>query len=437
MSFVFVVNQQRKPLDPVHPGRARFLLQSGYAAVFRRDPFTLIMKDEKQDIESEPLRIKIDPGSKTTALAVVNDATGQVVWAAELSHRGQRVKENLGNRRAYRRSRRQRHTRYRKPRFLNRKRRKEWLPPSLESRIQTILTWVQRIRRFCPIGCISQELVKFDTQAMQNPELAGIEYQHGTLQAYEVREYLLEKWGRKCAYCGATNVELEVEHILCKARGGTNRVSNLALGCKPCNRKKDKMLIQDFLKEKPDVLKRILAQAKAPLKDAAAVNGTSWKLYHYLQTLGLSVEVGTGGRTKYNRSVRDIPKTPWLDASCIGENTPDELHWQSVVPLLMSAAGRHNRHMCRTNKHGFPDKAPKATSIVGGFRTGDMVRAIVPSGKKAGTYIGRIAIRVTGFCHIKTKQGTIQGVHYRYCRSLSHSDGYSYSNGETAFPPHS
>ncbi len=206
---------------------------------------------------------------------------------------------------------------------------------------------------------------------------------------------------------------------------------------KPVQSKKDKLLIEDFLKEKPDVLKRILAQANAPLKDTAAVNVTRWKLYHCLQTLGLSVEVATGGRTKYNRSVRHIPKTHWLDASCIGESTPDELHWQDIRPLLIRAAGRHNRQMCRTNEHGFPDKAAKATSSVGGFRTGDMVRALVPSGKKAGTYIGRIAIRVTGWCNIKTKQGTIQGVHYRDCRSLSHGDGYSYSKGETAFPPQS
>jgi 5-methylcytosine-specific restriction endonuclease McrA len=435
MSFVFVVNQQRKPLDPVHPARARFLLQSGYAAVLRRYPFTIIMKDEQQDCEPEPLRIKIDPGSKTTGIAVVNDTTGQVVWAAELSHRGQRVKENLEKRRAYRRSRRQRHTRYRKPRFLNRKRKKGWLPPSLGSRIQNILTWVERIRKFCPIGALSQELVRFDTQLLEHPEISGIDYQQGTLQGYETREYLLEKWGRKCVYCGAINSPLEIEHLLCKKRGGTNRESNLTIACKPCNKKKDTLLVEDFLKEKPDVLKRILAQAKAPLKDAAAVNATRWELYRRLQTLGLSVEVGTGGRTKYNRSVRQIPKTHWLDASCVGASTPDELHWQQIVPLRMRATGRHSRQMCRTNAHGFPDKAPKATSVVRGFRTGDMVRALVPSGKKAGRYRGRIAIRATGSCNIKTLQGTVQGIHVRYCRSLSHGDGYSYSKGETAFPP--
>lgn len=180
MSFVFVVNQQRKPLDPVHPGRARFLLKAGHAAVLRRYPFTLIMKDEKQDIEPEPVRVKIDPGSKTTGLAMINDQTGQVVWASELSHRSQKVKENLDARRMHRRFRRQRHTRYREPRFSNRTRKKGWLPPSLASRIQNILTWADRLRKSAPVAAISQELVKFDTQLLQNPAVSGIEYQQGT-----------------------------------------------------------------------------------------------------------------------------------------------------------------------------------------------------------------------------------------------------------------
>lgn len=427
MSYVFVVNPQRKPLDPVHPARARFLLQAGYAAVLRRYPFTIMMKDEKQDREPEPLRIKIDPGSTTTGLAIVNDATGQVVWAADLAHRGQRVKHHLAKRRACRHSRRHRHTRYRQPRFLNRSRRKGWLPPSVESRLQNVLTWVKRLRTVCPIGAISQELVRFDMQMLEQPAIAGIQYQQGTLQGYETREYVLEKWGRTCVYCGATGLPLEIEHILCKKRGGTNRESNLTIACKACNQKKGTQLIEEFLKEQPEVLQRIQAQAKAPLKDATAVNVTRWELYRRLQAFGLAVEVGTGGRTKYNRSVRHLPKTHWLDAACVGASTPDELHWQQTVPLLIRASGRHSRQMCRTNKRGFPDKAPKATSVVGGFRTGDMVRAIVPSGKKAGRYDGRIAVRATGSCNITTRQGTLQGIHVRYCRSLAHSDGYRYS----------
>jgi 5-methylcytosine-specific restriction endonuclease McrA len=426
MPCVFVVNHQRQPLDPVHPGRARFLLKAGHAAVLRRYPFTLIMKDEKQNIEPEPLRVKIDPGSKTTGLALIHDHTGQVVWASELSHRSQQVQENLAARRMHRRFRRQRHTRYRTPRFSNRTRRKGWLPPSLESRIQNILTWVDRLRTFAAIAAISQELVTFETQVLQNPDISGIQYQQGTLQGYEIREYLLEKWGRKCAYCQIRGMPLEIEHVIPKRRGGSNRPSNLALACEPCNKAKDNQTAEEF--GPPHVMK----EAKQPFKDAAAGNATRWELYRRLQALGLPVEVGTGGKTQYNRSVRKLPKTHWLDAACVGASTPDELDWQHIVPLLITAHGRHSRQMQRTNTYGFPEKAPKATSVVGGLRTGDMVRAVVPKGKKAKTYTGRIAIRATGSCNIKTQQGTIQGIHYRYGKPLHRGGGYSYEKGACA-----
>jgi hypothetical protein len=151
-------------------------------------PFTIILKREVKHPELKPLRVKLDPGSKTTGIAVVDDATGEVLFAAHLAHRGQAIKAALDARRALRRSRRNRKTRYRKPRFDNRKNRKAgWLPPSLESRIANIVTWVARLLRFCPIQAISMELVKFDLQQMENPEISGVEYQQGTLLGYEVR----------------------------------------------------------------------------------------------------------------------------------------------------------------------------------------------------------------------------------------------------------
>jgi 5-methylcytosine-specific restriction endonuclease McrA len=310
MSYVFVLDTNKQPLDPVHPGRARLLLKQGKAAVYRRYPFTLILKAAVEVPQGASLRIKIDPGSKTTGLAVVNDATGQVVFAAELTHRGQQIKKALDDRRAIRRSRRHRHTRYRAPRFRNRRnKQKGWLPPSLESRLSNITAWVDRLRRVCPITAISQELVRFDMQLMENPEISGIEYQQGTLVGYEVREYLLEKWNRTCTYCGKKDLPLQVEHIHPRAKGGTNRVSNLCLACETCNLAKGVRHIREFLANKPDLLKKILAQAKAPLKDAAAVNATRWKLFERLKATGLPIECGSGGLTKYNRSMRELEKS--------------------------------------------------------------------------------------------------------------------------------
>jgi hypothetical protein len=124
MSQVFVVDAKKQPLQPVHPGRARLLLSSGKAAVLKRYPFTLVLKVVIAAPQVQPLRLKLDPGSKVTGIALVNEVSGDVVFAAELSHRGHAVKEALDARRAVRRSRRARHTRYRKARWRNRRRRK-------------------------------------------------------------------------------------------------------------------------------------------------------------------------------------------------------------------------------------------------------------------------------------------------------------------------
>ncbi len=317
MSKVFVLDTQKQPLGPLHPGRARLLLKQGKAAVYRRCPFTIILKTAVEAPHLEPLRLKLDPGSRTTGLALVNEASGEVVWAAELTHRGEQIKRHLDSRRAVRRSRRQRTTRYRKPRFQNRGKHKGRLPPSLESRISNVLTWARRLLRLCEISAISQELVRFDVQALDTPEIEGVQYQQGQLSGYEVREYVLLKWQHQCAYCDTREVPLELDHVQPQSRHGSNRVSNLVAACRPCNQQKSNQDIRAFLEEDPARLARILAHMKAPLRDVAAVNATRWALYQRPKGLGLPVECGSGGRTKHNRTVRGLPKTHWLDAACM------------------------------------------------------------------------------------------------------------------------
>lgn len=428
MSKVFVLDTQKQPLNPIHPGRARMLLSQEKAAVFRQYPFTLILKEEVLNPKVKPLRVKIDPGAKTTGLALVNDSTGEVVWAASLQHRGFQIRDALTSRRQLRRSRRNRKTRYRKPRFLNRTRQEGWLPPSLNSRVANILTWVKRLSLLCQITAISQELARFDTQQMEDAEISGLGYQQGTLAGYEVREFLLEKWNRACAYCGAKDTRVEVEHIQARSKGGSNRISNLCLACVPCNQKKGNQDIRDFLKSKPDLLKRVLAQAKRPLADTAAVNATQWNLYENLKKTGLPVEVGTGGRTKYNRTIRGLEKTHYWDAACVGASTPEQLITSGVKPMLIAAKGHGTRQQCRTDKFGFPVRYCSRTKFHKGFQTGDIVKAVVTSGKKIGTYVGRVATRATGSFNISTPDGLVQGISHKYCKHIHKKDGYSYAN---------
>lgn len=323
MSFVFVLDSDKRPCNPVHQGEARRLLTQQKAAVYRTYPFTIILKAATPEVTPAPLRVKIDPGSTTTGLAVVNDVTGQVVWAAELTHHGHDIREKLISRSAQRHGRRARHTRYRPARFLNRTRPQGWLPPSLVSRIQNVMTWVQRLQRLAPIAAISYELVRFDTQLMQDAEITGVQYQQ-------------------------------------------------------------------------------------------------------LQATGVPIEVGTGGRTKWNRTQRSLAKTHWLDAACVGASTPEQLRIQGIIPLSITATGRQRRQMCLMDRYGFPRTKGKAKSTVQGFRSGDMAKAIITTGTKIGTYVGRVAIRETGSFNITTTTGTIQGLNVKYFTPIQRTDGYTY-----------
>lgn len=420
-NLVFVLDTQKRPLNPIRPGLARKLLSNGKAAVFKRYPFTLILKVEVI-APQKPITLKLDPGSKTTGVALVQGE--DVIFGAELTHRGQAIKASLQSRCSLRRGRINRHTRYRKAKFSNRTRPKGWLAPSLQHRVETTLTWVTRLTKIAPIASITQELVRFDLQQLENPEISGIEYQQGVLHGYEVREYLLNKWDRTCAYCGVTNTPLQVEHIHPKAKGGSNRISNLCLACDACNKKKGTQDVEQFLSKKPEILKRILSQAKRPLKDAAAVNSTRWALFNRLRTTGLPVSTGSGGLTKFNRTRLNLAKTHWLDAACVGK--VESLKILTNKPLLIKATGHGTRQMCRTDKFGFPSRYVPRFKFVKGFQTGDLVKAVVTSGQKIGTYVGRVAVRTSGSFNISASE-LVSGISYKYCSIIHRKDGYSYA----------
>jgi len=427
---VFVLDKHKRPLMPCTEKRARLLLARGRAVVMRVYPFAIRLKDRIGG-KTQPVRVKLDPGSKTTGIALVREK-GQiqhVLTLMELAHRGHQINKSLDQRRGFRRRRRSQ-LRYRAPRFLNRTKPKGWLAPSLQHRVDTTRSLVNRLRGLAPITAISQELVRFDTQKMENPEISGIEYQQGTLLGYEIREYLLAKWGRECAYCTATDTPLQIEHIDPKASGGSNRISNLTLACHDCNQEKDRQSLDQFfatskrLKNHQSRKDRILAQCKKPLRDATAVNATRWALHQTLTATGLPVAVGTGGRTKFNRHSLNIPKTHALDAACVGK-VEQITNWR-IPTLTVKANGRGSYQRTRLTRHGFPRGYLMRQKQIQGFQTGDMVKAIVPKGTKTGHWKGRVAVRKTGSFNIQTLTGAVQGISHKYCTLIQRADGYGY-----------
>ena len=425
--MVFVLDKSGKPLVPCTEKRARLLLERSRARVHRLLPFTIRIVDLRaKDCAFQDLVLKLDPGSKVTGMALVRKIEEGIAVQSlfEILHRGRQISEALTTRRQMR-CRRRSQLRYRASRFLNRgNKKKGWLAPSLQHRVDTCMAWVKRIQRLAPIARISTELVRFDMQVLQNPEISGVEYQQGTLQGYEVREYLLEKWNRECAYCGAKDMPLQIEHIHPRALGGSNRISNLTLACQCCNQKKNAQSVEVFLKKQPEKLARIQTQAKRPLKDAAAVNSTRWALVNNLKNTGLPVETTSGGRTKFNRTQLGIPKIHALDAVCVGK-VGAVTNWNKPT-LQLKCTGRGSYQRTRLDKFGFPRGYLMRQKSVHGFATGDMVKATVPTGKKAGTYVGRVAIRATGSFNIQTGNGLVQGVSHKHCTLMQRGDGYGY-----------
>ncbi len=224
---VFVLGQHKKPFMLCSEKRARLLLARGRARVHRLIQSPFGWWTARARIRFCSLCVSSStPGSKTTGIALVREAETMdadtreirrrlpVLMLLELHHRGHGVRDALTQRRAFRRRR--------PARFNNRTQPHGGLAPSLQHRVNTPVSWVNRLRRWVPVTALSQELVRFDMQQMQNPEIGGVAYQQGTLAGYEVREYLLEKWDRRCAYCGAANGPLEVDHIHPRSRGGSD-----------------------------------------------------------------------------------------------------------------------------------------------------------------------------------------------------------------------
>lgn len=423
MQKVFVLDKKKRPMMPTHPARARLLLKTGRAVVHKRMPFTIRLKD-RDGGAVQPVRMKIAPSRTTTGIAIIREYgnVAEVLHLSVLLHKPD-VRKAMAQRYNYRRRRRRVNLRYRPPRFNNRSRQKGWLPPSLRSRVNGVSSWVKRYSQLVPLVAVSVETAFFDPEKFQNPETDGVVYEKGKFMGYEVREYLLLKWGRRCAYCGAEGVKLQVEHIIPTSRNGTSRVSNLTLACRKCNVKKGNKTAAEFGYPK------IQAQAgQKPKKDITAVGITRWAIYRAVKATGLEVEIGTRGRTKYNRIRLRLPKHRAMEALCVGISTQNQfVGVEKATVLKIQAMGRGQYRRTNVDKHGFPRGYLKRTKMVRGFMTGDLAKAVVPQGKHAGTHEGTVLVRQSGYFDIRKDGKRIAtGINAKYFSLIQRFDGYAY-----------
>lgn len=312
-----------------------------------------------------------------------------------------------------------------------------WVAPSLMSRVFNLETWTRRLCKVYPIAQLAIETVKFDMQLLENPDIHGIEYQQGTLWGREIREYLLELTGRKCAYCGQGKRHLEVEHIIPKAVRVDNRPSNLTMACKECNEKKGKLhgneleetLGADFAKK----VKAAARKSEAGLTDAAAINTIRWKLFETLKATGLPTISGTGGKTAHNRNLAGLPKTHYYDAASVAIK-PKQTKSLQVAIIKAKGYGRRDNigNVFDMEAPGFIKPSTKV-SHVDGFAKFDYVEITKSDGKWKGiincfdnTEVGKPRkLRVEYFAPDKKdprKSGNITEI-----RLLQKRDGYNYN----------
>ena len=235
---VFVINKHGEALMPCKPRKARILLRDGKAKVVKKEPFTIQLlygsTGYKQDIS-----LGVDSGQRHIGIAVTSQ--DKVLFQGEVELR-QDVKKLIDTRRAYRKSRRNRKTRYRKARFLNRiaKKKDNWLPPSVASKVNHNINWINRLLSVLPKADLHIEVGKFDIQKMKNPAIKGKGYQQGDLYGYQtVKQFILARDDYTCQVCKKKGGKLKIHHIIYRSLGGTNTVDNLITVCANCHTAKN------------------------------------------------------------------------------------------------------------------------------------------------------------------------------------------------------
>ena len=234
--LVFIINKNNKALMPCKPRKARLLLKQNKAKIVSYKPFTIKLLYGSSG-HTQDINLGVDLGSKYIGLALTSE--DKVLVKGEIELR-QNVKSLLETRKIYRRSRRNRKTRYRQARFLNRAKPQGWLPPSINSRIDNTFMWIDRFNKLVPTTKLIIEVGKFDVAKMINPDISGVDYQNGqTFGYYNTRYFVLARDNYRCQVCKKTGKILNTHHIIYLSNGGSNKADNLITVCTDCHTSKN------------------------------------------------------------------------------------------------------------------------------------------------------------------------------------------------------
>jgi len=402
---VYVLSKNGQPIMPTeNHAKVRLLLKSGKATVVKRTPFTIRLTGTSKTFVQE-ITLGVDAGSKHVGLSATT--TKKELFSAELRPRND-VVELMSSRREMRRSRRNRTTRYRQPRFNNRvhSKNKGWLAPSVEVKIWNHIQAIKVVVSLLPLTTIRVETAEFDLQRLKAIEQGkslpvGMDYQLGEQYShYNTRQYVLHRDGYKCACCGAKatpkkevkfhvdKVKLNTHHIESRKTGG-DAPDNLITLCEMCHK------LHHAGKLDIPAKKRKLRSTR----DAAFMGIMRKTLMQRLKTMFPTVKVCEtyGYITKYWRERKNIEKTHISDAFVVAKNFDAARLNKS---LLIVPKRQHNRqiHKCKISKGGVR-KLNQAPKYVFGYQLFDRVRYL----GQEGFIFGR---RASGYMDIRKLDGT-------------------------------
>lgn len=384
--MVYVISQNGQPLMPTeNHAKVRILLKNKKAKVIKRCPFTIQLAYDSTNY-TQDITLGVDSGSKHIGLSATTKQ--KVLFESDVELRNDIV-NLLSTRRQNRRTRRNHKTRYRKPRFNNRRRKEGWLAPSVQNKVDSHLTVIRKVHEILPITKVIVEVASFDIQKIKNPMISGTEYQQGEqLDFWNVREYVLFRDGHICQCCKGKSKDkiLNVHHIESRKTGG-NAPNNLITLCETCHNGYHKGIVK-----LPKTIHRGMS-----FKDATFMGIMRWALYEKLKTIYSDVKLTYGYITKNIRIENGLTKDHYIDARCISGN-PNAISSGDVY--YYKKVRCHNRQIHKNTilKGGYR-KRNQAAYEVKGFRLYDKV---LWKGQKCFIF-GR---RTTGHMDLRLLDGT-------------------------------
>ena len=359
--MVYVISQNGQPLMPTeNHAKVRILLKNKKAKVIKRCPFTIQLAYDSTNY-TQDITLGVDAGSKHIGLSATTKS--KVLFESDVELRNDIV-NLLSVRRQNRRTRRNRKTRYRKPRFNNRRRKEGWLAPSVQNKVDSHLTVIRKVHEILPITKVIVEVASFDIQKIKNPMISGTEYQQGEqLDFWNVREYVLFRDGHICQCCKGKSKDkiLNVHHIESRHTGG-DAPNNLITLCETCHTGYHKGIVK-----LPKTIHRGMS-----FKDATFMGIMRWAFYNKLKEIYPNVNLTYGYITKNTGIKNSLPKEHYTDARCISGNpkaiSSGTVYYQKKVRC-------HNRQIHKnTILKGGIRKRNQAPYDVMGFRLFDKVK---------------------------------------------------------------